>query len=114
MKKTRSELLPGTLDMLVLKTLTIGPMHGYAIVRSIQSKSDEVLQVEEGTLYPALHRMHRKGWIEASWGLSESNRRAKYYSLTRSGRSRLKVVEREWENVSAAVSRVLGAQAEGA
>ena len=114
MKKTRSELLPGTLDMLVLKTLTVGPMHGYAITRSIQSKSDEVLQVEEGTLYPALHRMHRKGWIEASWGLSESNRRAKYYSLTRSGRSRLKVVEREWENVSAAVSRVLGARAEGA
>src|SRR5215208_1589216 len=80
--KPNVDLLQGTLDVLVLKTLSWGAMHGYGIARWIQQVTDDVLQIEEGSLYPALHRMERKGWIEARWGLSENNRRAKYYTLT--------------------------------
>ena len=87
----KNEIVQGTLDMLILKTLTSGPLHGYAIVRRIQQASDDFLKVEEGSLYPALHRMERKGWIDAEWGLSESKRKAKYYRLTATGRTQLKV-----------------------
>ena len=104
------ELLPGTLELLVLKTLTIGPLHGYAIQREIRRRSGEVLGVEEGSLYPALHRMEHRGLIEAEWGASESNRRAKYYSLTRAGRGELRQRTEEWQAVSGAVQRVLDAR----
>ncbi len=103
------EFLPGTLDLLVLKTLTLGPMHGYAIARHIQRSSAEVLAVEEGTLYPALHRLERRGWVDAEWGQSDANRRAKYYRLTQKGRAQLKVEEAAWSRFAAAVEGVLGA-----
>jgi PadR family transcriptional regulator, regulatory protein PadR len=108
MADAKQELLPGTLELLVLKTLSIGPLHGYAIVREIQRRSAEVLVVEEGSLYPALHRMERYGWIDAEWGLSESNRRAKYYRLTRSGRAELKARTESWSRMSGAIAQVLG------
>lgn len=111
MEKEKAELMQGTLDMLVLKTLTMGPMHGYAIARRIQQVTDGVLLVEEGSLYPALHRMERKGWIDAEWGLSEANRKARFYKLTRSGRARLVEEQAAWEQVSAAIGRVLHGKA---
>jgi PadR family transcriptional regulator, regulatory protein PadR len=105
----KHELVQGTLDMLVLKTLARGPMHGYAIARRIQQASSELLKIEEGSLYPALHRMERRGWIEAEWGLSESNRRAKYYALTTAGRAALKDEVAAWDRFVEAVAGVLGA-----
>ena len=103
------EFLPGTLDLLVLKTLTLGALHGYAIARHIQKASAEVLAVEEGTLYPALHRLERRGWVDAEWGTSDANRRAKYYRLTAKGRAQLKVEEAAWSRFATAVEGVLGA-----
>lgn len=105
--KKKAELLQGTLDMLVLRVLTAGPMHGYAIVRRIQESSRDLLVVEEGSLYPALHRMQRRGWIQADWGLSESNRRAKYYCLTAAGREQLRAESERWERLVEAVSGVM-------
>ena len=110
MTRNKLELLPGTLDMLVLKTLAIGPQHGYGIARRIEQVSREVLQVEEGSLYPALHRMEKKGWLRAEWGLSESNRKAKFYRLTGPGRRRLAAETKSWERVSAAIGEVMRAQ----
>jgi transcriptional regulator len=101
------ELLQGTLDVLVLKTLSWGPRHGYAIARWIRDTTDDVLRIEEGALYPALHRMQRRGWIEAEWGLSENNRRAKYYQLTTRGRQQLRAEALTWSRYSTAVTRVL-------
>src|SRR2546426_5671127 len=106
---TRAELLQGTLDLLILKTLNAGPMHGYAIAQRIQQRSDEVLVVEEGSLYPALYRMEDKGWIRAEWGKSENNRRAKYYSLTPSGRKQLAEETALWERIRRAITLVLQA-----
>ena len=103
----KTELLQGTLDLLILKTLVAGPMHGYAIAQRIQQRSDDVLVVEEGSLYPALYRMEEKGWIAAEWGKSENNRRAKYYSLTRAGRRQLEQETAVWERVCRAISLVL-------
>ena len=111
MPEPRVDLLPGTLEMMVLKCLTVGSLHGYAISRRIHERSEETLVVEEGSLYPALHRMERRGWIEAEWGLSESNRRAKYYRLTRRGRGELKVRTARWERLSGAVAQVMRANA---
>jgi transcriptional regulator len=108
MAKKQGDLLQGTLDMLILKTLTLGPMHGYAIVRRIHQVTEDVLQIEEGSLYPALHRMQRRGWIEAEWGTSENNRRAKYYRLTASGRRQLQAEVSIWERLSQATEKVLG------
>ena len=108
LKKKKAELLPGTLDMMVLQVLTGGPMHGYAIVRRIQQTSQELLVVEEGSLYPALHRMERRGLIQHEWGLSELNRRAKYYRLTSAGRKRLKVEAERWDRFVDAVAGVMG------
>ncbi len=107
-KKQKAELLQGTLDMLVLKVLSSGSMHGYGIVRRIQSTSNELLTVEEGSLYPSLHRMERRGWIKSKWGLSESNRRAKYYRLTPSGRKQVLLQEDRWQRLVEAVSGVMG------
>ena len=110
MADQKQELLPGTLEMLVLKTLSMGQMHGYAIVREIQRRTADALVVEEGSLYPALHRMERRGWIDAEWGQSESNRRAKYYRLTKAGRAELKAQTASWARMSGAIAQVLGAQ----
>ena len=107
MATTRAELLQGTLDLLVLKTLSEGPLHGYDVARRIQERSADVLVVEEGSLYPALYRMEAKGWIAAEWGKSDNNRRAKFYSLTRAGRKQLAEETRVWERVSRAIQLVL-------
>ena len=107
MATTKSELLQGTLDLLILKTLTAGSMHGYAIVQRIQQRSNDVLVVEEGSLYPCLYRMEEKGWIAAEWGKSDNNRRAKFYSLTRAGRKQLEEETALWERVCRAITLVL-------
>lgn len=103
----RAELLPGTLDMLVLKTLARAPMHGYGIALSIKQLSDDVLTVEEGSLYPALQRLLLRGWVKAEWKKTETNRRARYYTLTAAGRKQLGVELSEFEQMIAAISRVL-------
>ena len=107
MKRSSPELLQGTLDMLILQALTTGPMHGYAIVRKIQEVSEEVLRVEEGSLYPALHRMERRRWISSEWGTSDNNRQARFYKLTRSGRKQLEAQATNWERLSKAISQVM-------
>lgn len=105
--RQRTELLQGTLDMLILKTLTGGKAHGYAIARHIQQVSRDALVVEEGSLYPALHRMARRGMIEHEWGLSESNRKAKYYRLTPAGRKQLAAETKRWDRFASAIATVL-------
>jgi len=104
----RIDLLQGTLDLLILKTLAPGPMHGWGISQRIQQLSQDVLQVPQGSLYPALHRLEYRGWIKAKWGASENNRRAKYYELTRAGRKRLELETSNWERLATAVAQVLG------
>ena len=103
----RIELLQGTLDLLILRTLLLGPRHGHAIAKSIEYNSEEVLQVEQGSLYPALHRLIRRKWIVAVEGTSENNRRAKYYRLTAKGRRQLTVETGKWEKLSEAIARIL-------
>jgi len=103
----KSDLLQGTLDLLILKTLVGGPMHGWGISLRIQQVSQEVLQVNQGSLYPALHRLEQQGLIAAEWGNSENNRQAKFYELTKRGRKQLADETRNWERLSAAVARVL-------
>jgi transcriptional regulator len=107
MTMTKAELLQGTLDLLILKTLAAGPMHGYSIAQRIQERSEDVLVVEEGSLYPCLYRMEEKGWLAAQWGKSENNRRAKFYSLTRAGRRQLEEETAIWERVHRAITLVL-------
>jgi transcriptional regulator len=101
------DLLRGTLDVLILKTLSWGPRHGYAIARWVHDVSDDVLRVEEGALYPALHRLEKRGWIEAEWGLSETRRRVKLYRLTEAGRDRLAVETAQWSRFADAIGRIL-------
>jgi PadR family transcriptional regulator len=101
------ELLQGTLDLLILKTLALGPMHGWGIAQRIQQVSREVLQVGQGSLYPALARLEQRGWIDAEWSMSDNNRRAKFYSLTRAGEKQLQKELGEWETLSAAIWLVL-------
>jgi PadR family transcriptional regulator, regulatory protein PadR len=103
----KTDLLQGTLTLLVLKTLAAGPLHGYAITQRIQSISEDFLRVEEGSLYPALHRMEQEGWIKAEWGLSDTNRRARFYSLTAAGRKQLAREEQNWSRLTSAVGLVL-------
>ena len=114
MARKKGDLLQGTLDMLILKALSLGPLHGYAIVRRLQQATDSVLHVEEGSLYPALYRMAAKGWIEAEWGVSESNRRAKYYHLTPDGEEQLEREVESWTRFSTAAAQVLQLQPERA
>ena len=102
-----TELLHGTLDALILKTLAWGPRHGYAIARWIEGMSADALRIEEGSLYPALYRLERRGWIEAEWGLSETRRRVKLYRLTAAGRERLAVETAQWSRFADAVGRIL-------
>jgi PadR family transcriptional regulator, regulatory protein PadR len=101
------ELLQGTLDLLVLKVLQAGPQHGFGIAQRIHLLSQEVLRVEEGSLYPALYRLEGKSWIESEWGQSENNRRAKFYSLTKAGRKQLAAEEQTWDAMAAAIAQVL-------
>ena len=105
----KMELLQGTLDMLVLQVLTGGPMHGWGIAARIQLLSQDVLQVEEGSVYPALYRMEQKGWIKAEWGQSENNRRARFYELTKDGRKQLVLESKGWIRICAAIGAVMGA-----
>lgn len=102
------DLLQGTLDMLILKALARGPLHGYAIAEWIAASSDDVLRVEEGALYPALHRLELRGWLGSDWGVSENNRRAKYYRLLAAGRKALTAETGRWSRVSSAIARVMG------
>ena len=104
---TSSDLLPGTLDLLILRTLQTEPMHGWAVSERIQQLSQDVLQINQGSLYPALHRLEHRGWIEAEWRTSELGRRAKYYQLTTAGRRQLTVEAGEWDRMSAAINRVM-------
>jgi len=101
------DLLQGTLDLLVLKTLSWGPLHGYSVARQIRERSDNVFLVEEGALYPALHRLERAGWIESEWGISENNRKAKFYQLTTRGRAQLRTELSTWQRYTRAVAGVL-------
>ena len=103
----KSDLLQGTLDLLILRTLAKGPMHGWGISLQIQQVSEDVLQINQGSLYPALHRLEQQGLIEAEWGNSENNRQAKFYQLTHDGRKQLVEETRNWERLSGAVARVL-------
>ena len=107
MTEAKSDLLQGTLDVLILKTLSNGQMHGWGISQRIQQLSQDVLQVNQGSLYPALYRLENQGWIKAEWGTSENHRRAKFYELTRAGRRQLTEETESWERFSAAVARIL-------
>jgi transcriptional regulator len=104
---SRRDLLPGTLDMLVLKTLSMQPMHGYGVAQHIQRLSRDVLRIEEGSLYPALQRMRQKGWIKAEWRQTPNNQRARYYTITAAGRKQLGVVESGFDELVAAIARVM-------
>jgi PadR family transcriptional regulator, regulatory protein PadR len=109
MAKQKPDLPQGTLDMLVLKALSLGPMHGYGIGQRIQQLAEEMLAVEEGTLYPALYRIEERGWISSEWGTSDNNRRARFYRLTRAGRKQLQVEEAHWEHLTAAIRKIMQA-----
>ncbi len=114
MAQSRGEVLQGTLDLIVLKTLeALGPLHGYGIAMRIQQVSADLLQLNQGTLYPALLRLEQRGWISSKWGVSDNNRKAKYYSLTHSGRKQLLAETESWERMAALMTRLLG-RAEGA
>jgi PadR family transcriptional regulator, regulatory protein PadR len=106
-RKERIDLLQGTLDLLILRTLLLRPMHGYAVAKAIEFTSNDVLQVEQGSLYPALHRLIKRGWISVEEGTSENNRRAKFYRLTAKGRRQLTVETSKWDKVARAIGRIL-------
>jgi len=106
-RPSRLELLQGTLDLLILRTLLFGPAHGHAIAKHIQRTSEDLLQVETGSLYPALHRLEAQGWIDASWELSDKGKRAKFYKITSSGKKQLAAERSKWDQLSLAIARVL-------
>ncbi|HEY4303665.1 MAG TPA: PadR family transcriptional regulator [Gemmatimonadaceae bacterium] len=110
MAPSRSPLLQGTLDFLVLKTLSWGPRHGYAVARWIEQATDDALRIEEGSLYPALYRMEKRGWIDAAWGTSEIGQRIKVYSLTTKGRAQLRTEAAQWTQFTAAVAKLMDAR----
>ena len=113
-QRERLELLQGTLDLLILRTLLLGPAHGHAIAKAIEFRSEDVLQVEQGSLYPALHRLIKRGWISVQNGTSENNRRAKFYRLTARGRRQLEVETGKWDKLAGAIARILRpAESEG-
>ncbi len=107
MTKAKAELLQGTLDMLILKSLSLGPLHGYGIIQRLQQISDEMLTVEQGSLYPALYRIEQQGWLSSKWGISETGRQAKFYTLTKAGQKQLAVEEESWASLALAISKVL-------
>jgi len=106
---SRIDLPQGTLDLLILRTLSLEPQHGWGIAERVQQMSSEVLRIQQGSLYPALHRLERRGWIKARWGTSDNNRRARYYELTKAGRKQLEAETDLWKQLAAAVNQVLGA-----
>lgn len=106
--QSRIELFQGTLDMLILQMLQRGSMHGYGIAQTLRARSDEILRVETGSLYPALHRLERQGWVASDWGQSEQNQRAKYYRITAAGRRQLAQDRAKWETMAAAIAGILG------
>jgi PadR family transcriptional regulator PadR len=112
-QKERIELLQGTLDLLILRTLVLGPAHGHAIAQAIEFKSDDVLQVEQGSLYPALHRLIKRKWISVEGGISENNRKAKFYRLTALGRKQLVLETSKWDKLARAIGRILRPTEEG-
>ena len=114
MSKNPIELPAGAVELLLLRTLSRKPNHGYGLIQAIRERSEEELSIEEGSLYPALHRMERHGWIEAEWGRSENGRRAKFYALTEGGKRRLKGAKRSWERMTGAMGLVLGIRPAGA
>lgn len=107
MTKAKAELLQGTLDMLILKALSLGPLHGYGIIQRIQQVSDDMLMVEQGSLYPALYRIEQQGWLTSKWGISETGRKAKFYTLTKVGRKQLVIEEENWDSLTLAISKVM-------
>lgn len=107
MARSRNDLLQGTLDLLILKTLALGPQHGWAISQRIQQMSEDALRVNQGSLYPALHRLEEQGWVESEWGTSESNREAKFYRLTRTGAKQLEAETANWARVSVGIAKIL-------
>jgi PadR family transcriptional regulator, regulatory protein PadR len=109
MPKQDAKLLQGTLDMLILKALSLGPLHGFGVGQRIMQMSEDVLRVEEGSLYPALYRIEHHGWIESEWGMSDNNQRAKFYKLTRAGRKQLIIEEQNWERLAGATIKALRA-----
>lgn len=109
MSKQKSDLPQGTLDMLILKALSLGEMHGYGVGQRIQQLAEEMLKVEEGTLYPALYRIEHQGWIDSEWGMSDNSQRAKFYKLTRAGRKQLIIEEQNWERLAGATIKALRA-----
>lgn len=109
MSNVKTDLLQGTLDMLILRTLSLEPMHGWGVSQRIQQMSEAVLQVNQGSLYPALHRLEQQGWISSEWGVSDNNRRAKFYRITAAGRTQLAEETASWERLSTAVARILTA-----
>lgn len=104
------DLLQGTLDLLILKALALGPMHGFGVSIRLQQLSRDALQIQQGSLYPALHRLEQQGWITSDWGISENNRKAKFYSLTKAGRNQLDLEQESWRKLTAAIGLVLGAK----
>ena len=106
MTKNKADLLQGTLDMLILKALSLGPLHGYGVIQRIRQMSEEMLQVEQGSLYPAVYRIEQKGWVTSRWETSETGRQAKFYTLTKAGRKQLGVEEASWDRLSLAISKV--------
>lgn len=107
MANARTDLMQGTLELLILKTLSRDSMHGYGIAQRIHEAADDLLKIEDGSLYPALYRMEERGWVVSDWGVSENNRRAKFYKLTRAGRKRLEAESVNWERISQAITRIL-------
>jgi PadR family transcriptional regulator PadR len=107
----KADLLQGTLDMLILKALSLGPLHGYGIIQRIQQMSDRMLAVEQGSLYPALYRIEQRGWVRSSWGVTDTGRRAKYYTVTRAGTRQLAVEEASWDRLALAIAKVRKAAA---
>lgn len=103
----KADLLQGTLDMLILKVVALGPTHGYAIAQRLQQMSQDVLQVQQGSLYPALHRLEKRGWVKAEWAASDTGREARFYSLTRLGRKQLEAQRENWDRLSSAISGIL-------
>ncbi len=106
MTSPKADLLQGTLDMLILRALSLGPLHGYGVIQRLRQMSDEMLTVEQGALYPALSRIEQKGWVTSEWGVNETGRRAKFYTLTRAGRKQLQVEEASWDRLALAIAKV--------
>ena len=106
MDTPKADLLQGTLDMLILKALSLGPLHGYGIIQRIRQLSGEMLNVEQGSLYPAVYRIEQRGWVSSKWGVNETGRRAKFYTLTRAGRKQLTVEEKSWDLLALAIAKV--------